>query len=463
MTEGIGDLTYSAGHARSTEEMIGVVQRLLDWPTLEAVPLLAALDRRATGWLVTLTGWLAVTLTALAVSTCLFLFWLVVWAVGIQASVRLFDQLHPGLGTWGTVAAIVLASLILSRDKRLLELVAERLLLDAAGLPLPLHWGLKVARVLFYVLALLAVIAFLAVVCLPLAASATDWALWLIHDAGALLPYFTTQWYIGLSTTVVITLAVLGLRVIRRRALPLAVGSLVGVWGLLRLVQAANQLWPVPVWYIVGTILGAGLLYRTPLLFGVARAMTLPLLWLSRNTHRLVQRLRLRKLLWATIRHHRRRNGSRTGKRWRLALCSQCLARLERRQERLAYRRRLRFASCRQCHLDQHCYQNVRQTEGWLNQGMAGQTEQVGETVRVDLLSYLADGNKPLPLDLDSVVVANATDHQVEAFITLYQERGRQQAIRPLRTLRYRLEPEATAGPNVTAMLEGTFAKQEKS
>ena len=462
MTESISRLEHAAKSARTAREKIRVVQQLRDWPTLEAIPVLAGLDRKANGWLFILVSWAASTLAALVITACILIFWVALWAAGIHVSIQLVDQLHPGLGLWATVGAIVLAAVILYYDPRLHELVEARLQLGVENLPFPLRWGLQAVRALVYLLVMLVTVGVLSVVCLVPVLTAVDWVLWLIRDGDRLLPYFSSMWMLGVGMTVIVILAVLGLRFVRKKSVLVIVGVCVGVWGLMRLVLAANALLLRSEWLVVGVILGAALIYRTRLPFALARATTLPLCWFQNSTHRLADRLRLRRLLWTTVRHHRRRNVSRTGKKWKRALCSKCIARLERQQVRLAYRRRLRYAWCRHCHSDVDCYQDVGQTQGWLDQSMDCQQEQAGDTVRVNLLSYVTDRNKELPLDLDSVVVADASDHEIEAFLTVYQEKGAEQPIQPLRALGYRIDLSASIGPNVRAMLAGTFAKEER-
>jgi hypothetical protein len=310
-------------------------------------------------------------------------------------------------------------------------------------------------------LAVLVAGALLYVIALAVVVTLADWGLWLARDADTLAPYFSALWPVGLGTTLLVALAVVGLRSIWRKTIPLLVGACGGVWGLVRLVMSSSTLYPEYEQLTAGIILGAVVLYRTPLTFALARAMTLPLKWFTDNTRRLAQRLRLRKLLWTVVREHRRRNVSRIGKKWKLALCSNCYARFELQQERLAYRRRLRYASCRICHLDQPCYQGVNRAQGWLDHKMEDEHEQVGSAVRVNLLPYLTNRHERLPFDLDSIVVSEASDHEVEGFLTLYQERGRDQAVRPLGDLSYWVEPSSEVGPNIRAMLKDTFVKEE--
>lgn len=458
------DALRLAESARTVEEMTRAAQALYDWPTLEAIPLLGRLDRRAKGWLFSLAGWLAVALAVLFAVACLLVFWIALWSLGITALVQLVDQLHPGWSIGLVVVPLAMAATILYHDPRLHRLVEDQLSLNLTGLASPLRWGSQGVRLLVYLLAVLIVGGLLAIPCLVVAVTALDWGSWLVGQFGdldRLLVYlFGHYWPVGLSITLFVTLAVLGLRSLHEHSVLVAVGVLVGVWGLIRLILATNALWPGREWIPFGVIMGAAAVYPSRLPFELARIMTLPMHWANSNAHRLAKRLRLRKLLWSAVGKHRGQNVSRTGKKWKLALCFSCLARLERQQARLAYCRRLRYACCRRCHSDQPCYQNVRQAEGWLDRDLGAPQEQVDDAVRVNLLPYLENQGKPLPFDLDLLVVGNTTEHQVEAFLTLYQERGRQQPIRPISQMSYRLEPNSSIGPNIRAMLQDTFNKE---
>lgn len=465
MSQAIPTLPATTRSARTAEEMADAVETLSEWPTLEAIPPLARLDRRANGWIFSLISWLAVTAAALLVIACLLLFWSMLWAFGIMILADMSDYLHSGLGIWLTVAAIAGGLVLLYRDQRLHKFVDDRLRLYLYDLPRPLRWVLQAARGLIYLIVVLILGGVLAALCAVVLLTALDWLSWLAQQPrtpGRLLIYFGRYWPVGLGAVVLVTLAVLGLRSLRRQAVLVAVGMCVGSWGVLRLVQATNALWPGWEPVTVGVLLGLAALYPSRWPFRLAQPMALPLRWLSANGRRVLQRLRLRRSLWQAVRRQRRQNVSRTGKKWRLALCQTCLARLESQQERLAYRRRLRYARCRNCHSDQLCYQGVRRVQGWLDSSMTVRQEQVEDTVRVNLLSYLQDGSRPLPLDLDQMVVADATDHQVEAFLTLYAEKGGEQLVRPFGSISYGLHPAAAIGPNIRAMLHDTFAKEEQ-
>jgi hypothetical protein len=195
------------------------------------------------------------------------------------------------------------------------------------------------------------------------------------------------------------------------------------------------------------------LVYALGLGVVLARPAAWPYFALRKEALAMMQRLRARQAIREALRHHRARSREKVAGRGDRAVCREHLASFEPQWAKLSYGRRWRYWWCRLCRSDQAAFTNVRVILGVFNHTMDEPVQQVGDTLRINLLK-----RSVIPIDLHEVVVERVDDqHAVEEFVVAYQSYTPPVKKTRLKDVRLRVEPDSGLDDNRERLLRREF------
>jgi hypothetical protein len=448
--------------ARTLDEMLSAVATMRDMDSLAAIPPLAALDRRAAGWVQISITWLAALVWAAVQVLATLALLCVCWFILLVLGLTLAWLMHPG---WGETIAILLTCVtfaIVLCDPRFVAQSATLYTPTLSDYKQPLRamlWTLRLLSLLALALSITAqaMLAIMPLLLLTLAAA------YLFPVAIANFTTFGGPLALPIAGGLILGLALVLIDI--RRLVRGAPGD---PWLMLLGWTLISYPWrqeiPLSAWAIrlIAIVSLYWLLRQTHRLFG--RAFTLshllcaPYLWLHLETLHLVKQAELRHQLRLALRAHRRRNQAAVGRDWRQAVCRRCMARCELCAVRLAYWRRLEFARCRICHDDTACYSGVRSIAGLIGAAEPGVVDD-SDTLRIDLTPSLSASNRPLPHNLDRIIIGAAGDRLVETFLIRYQEQEARIDLPALQQIACIIMPSSTISENTRRMLQASFGQ----
>lgn len=453
----IPDEIRSAG---TVPDMLEAVRELRTANTIQAIPVLAEIDRRAIGWLrialVGLTGLLIASIVLTGVIAVLS--WLLLLA-GLMI-LSFVDTMYPHWGVASIAVILLLAGIMLYRSQNMREMLTAHEFWPGETSPRLLiriilrvfEWIMQVTMIGFVggllmfslLLLILTILFFTTMVRMWLQNSEAAWA-------STLIP-----WSPALNWVLFILLVLLALKnafQIPFVRIILFIAGFIGVFIIIRAVNQSEMFW-------LGSILIAlSLAYPVGLAISLSRLLSWPFILFRNALFFIAQRGLLRWRTSQTLREHCKRNHTQVaGDSW-ATVCRNHMVRFKTSKVRRSYLRWVAYHHCPICSRDDEVYNGVNCIALLLDEDLHDYVVQVGPTLILNGLIWLHDHSKRDVPVFDAVVVRNVNDHDVEAFITVYK--GKKLGIhqKPLKRVYGRVATGHELGPNITRILQTHLAQ----
>jgi formylglycine-generating enzyme required for sulfatase activity len=476
------EVTEQARAAKTVQQMIQSVEKLRGLQTAKAIPLLADLDQRAPGWIrILIFGGSRILVTAAILSGIFILLrWgapLLIWPAATFTETNLYGQWAirwggspppPGLQLigahlrpWGWLAVIVVVGFVLFRSEGVRRTLSNLELWTGEGAPGSfLRVSLLVMLTFAQALFLLATGLFvffsllpLVFVALDLLASLAGW--WELREVYA--NFIQAYWPWALGGLVLLGLLMNKLRKTPREELIRPALIIFGSAGLVDLFW--NAYLRGLSYELIMAGLGLVLVYPAGLAMPVARLFFVPFYIFRDTLEWTAQRVNLRWKLGVALRAQRERNRKQTGGDTWATVCQKHLRRFETRYEPISYFRRIAYGSCPVCQDDDQVYTGVECLALRFDKSMSEPVKQAGPALLFNGLNWL---EKPDPGRLpvfDAVVVQEVDDHDMEKFVTEYQNQNLRPPHKSLREVTAQIEKGCTLPDNQLRILESAVSR----
>lgn len=459
--------------ARTIPEYFAAVETAHSLESVAVIPALAKMERRIPGWIRTLFGGSWRLLVAGSLFLIFFLLFSWVWIFTGQLLYQFLAALYPGEEDWLVIFLATAACGLLYADRNMYETITSHNPWSAESQLsrfeiVLLQLAKRVAQFMMLLFAALFVLFALLPILLTLWAAFSQVRIWVTSLIGVW--DFVRTFYVPLLISLGLILLSFFLlkRLSRRGLVGLNILVLGGIgFGLVAqfLYRSApvwfnlDQLyWPYLPWqpfedgfgwreligwlylsgasfteyllaqlsrldwhHMLGIFMALAFLYPTGIARYAVRIWSAPSNSYSRSLIWFAQRIRLRWLVWQTIRHQQQRNRRKTGNNPWETVCQEHLHRFEKATVRRSYNRRLSFAHCPICYRDTAVYNGIRCLALVLADDFTSAVAQGRQTLRLNGLQWSqSPTTQQLPI-FDVIIIGSVADkHDIELFFTEY-------------------------------------------
>ncbi len=484
-------ISESAKNAKTVPAMLEAVNQLRESDTVQAIPYLARIDRRATGWLYTLfrgsfqlmlgLAWFYINVRILA--------W--VWQFLSRVVVGFLESTFPDRGGVGFVAILLAGAAVLFRSSGLRDVLLGherwpdrddpiwpiRFVLQA------MEWGVQATMVA--IAGIFLVFSLLPIVFLALDAS-LQLAIWW-QQRFAFSELLQSFWLPLLSTALFISGVVY---MLSRRSREKLIRLNLIIWGGLGLaditwaIYNAGSRWLLSAtqemsnfgivflqlfiirlqeaswWTLPAILAGLAIIYPVGWAITVTRFVYPPFPIFRNGLYWLQQRILLRWHVARTLSWHRHRNRQQIDNDFWAAVCQEHLLRFTSSRVRRSYLRKITYFHCPKCNQDNSVYTNVECIGLQFDDGLKTNAYQAGQTLFLNGKNWLDNNSLASVPIFDAVIIGNLNDEfVVERFITAYTNLNERQtshaAHKPLKGMTVRLQKDCSLPPHHQNLLHG--------
>ncbi len=502
------EIPESARQARSVPQMSAAVEVLRSAETVQAMPYLARIDRKVTGWLTIIAVYALRMSLALGFFALAFVVALLSLRLVLQYGAALTMVIRSERTQLVWLLLLLVGGLLVARSKAIRRMLEQGDVWPDTQVPRPLYPVLRLADGLSKGLVVALVLCFALLWLLP--------SVLFILEASVRLP----EWYqqrellLGLVRPIwgaVLALVIVSIPLIywisqrqNRNGLIQAVVFVLSIAGLATLfvvtprdagwlyydgafwnapalplpeplfgyyVQfaawAADPLAPLAV--LPAPAIAFGLLILALIFpFGMAPGLASPLRWpflLFRDAlYWSWSRMRLRWAARRAIRDHARRNrGQVSGDPW-ATVCREHLLRFETKTVKRSYFRKLSYHFCPACGEDNQTYNGVECLTLLLDRSADVTPQMQGSALMISGILWLLDGGKQTPPVFDAIVIGQVQPLDIEEFIlhyVQYTDGAPSAHHKPLARVTARIARDSNIELGQRRMLENHVAKTE--
>ena len=501
--------TIQVDNIRDVSEILTAVSHLHYQDDVQAIPALSILDRHSPGWLIIIFSGL----TRLLLSLVLLLFMfggLLLWlAWGGQWVVNLISLRFPNLVAPMLIILLAASGFILYRSKGVRNALSSHTLWTGESDSRVLRFALHLVEKITQGMMIIAVAFSLVFSFLPMALTFVEaivnvqswfplsialWAyvrifylpllsfLWLVL---LLIFWFKRQQRNSLINWSIFVYGGLGIAIIANILYDANVGNFLiddSFWpfsalttdsqggsffdllfllytlGSLFLARLVNMAVEMGWGGITAVFVIFAILYPLSIAIPVSRIYLIPFVMYRKALYWSAERIQLRWRVAQAFRQHRRRNKAQVGGKVWSAVCREHLRRFTTSSVRRSYRRRFRYAHCPECKSDNKVYTDVQCIAMELDSRMSKDARQNGLTLYLNGLRWGMGTYNTVPVFDTLVVQLVDNTHELEGFVTWYENWYQKQSARPehksFKGMTVQISKKHPLEPNERSMLE---------